>query len=231
MASYLDKAKDMTGIGSGGGSGVGGQIIWMIVLIVIFAVVSGVVTYFIVIRTQFKYKVVIWERINGQFQVSRKVKAKKIGVGKGGDEILLLSGRRGKMLPMPTIQSGKNTYYYFVSDDGEWINFSPGDFDVDRREMGATFLDKEMRYARTQLQFMAKERYDAPNFWQKYGGLVAYTVLILVTAIGFFLIIDKLLKVTGSVKGSVEAAEAVIQQTKQLVSSLDNVCSGGRGYV
>lgn len=229
----ISEGKSIIGIGAKEGvakTGVsGGTIMFIIVLILIFITLALLLTLWLLKRKQFKYKIIIFERIDGRFQVSRRDKARRLPIGKSGDEVMYLRKFK-KFLPTPTIQTGINTYWFFISDDGEWINFGTGDFDENRREMGAKFLDKEMRYARVGLDTMIKERHDKPSFWEKYGGLIAYTVLILVTAIGFWLLMDKMLDVSASAGGAVDSARGVLEQIDKILAKVNNVCTGGAGY-
>lgn len=224
----LQTAGDLTGFsGSGGGLNIG-LIILIVLLIILFGVISGVITYFIVLKKQYKLTINIFERIDGRFIFTKKDKAKKIPIGKGGDEAIMLRKHK-KMLPMPTMQTGINIYWYFISDDGEWINFAPGDFDEDRLKMGAQMLDKEMRYARTSLQYMQKERYDgAPTFMQKYGGLIAYTILILITAVGLWLILGRFSEIMGATDTAIDKAGELLEQSRRILGTVDAV-KGGSG--
>ena len=216
---------DLTG---GVGSGIDfGLIITIFALIVLFAVIGGIAAFVIASQMQFKVKVRVFERVAGKFRPTRSDKAKRMIIGQGGDEILYLKKHK-KMLPMPTIQATQNTYWFFISDDGEWINFELGDFDDDRRAMGASFLDKEMRYARAGLQLMAKERYDKRGFMEKYGGMIAYAVLILVTSVGFWLLIGEMIDVSQASTGAINAAKEVLAETGRILGSLDTI-KGGSG--
>jgi hypothetical protein len=228
MVDVISQAGQLTGIGQGGGGGLGGIVVLFIILAIVFAGICAVGTWFFIRWWQYKFKIIIYQRINGQFQETARRKARVVPVGKGGDQAILLNKPK-KILPMPTIQSGKNTFNYFVSDDGEWINFSFGDFDEDRREVGSQFLDKEMRYARTSLQHMGEERYSGKGFWEKYGGMVAYAVLILVTCIGMYLIVDKMVEFHGSMGSSMDVAKSVLEKADQILGKVDSINSGGSG--
>lgn len=220
-------AKNLLGLGGGGGGVDVGLIILIFGLIILFGVIAAVVTFAIMWKRQFRIKIVKWERVNGKFQMVANLKAKVIPVGTGGDSALMLQKPK-KMLPMPVIQTGINTYWFFVSDDGEWINFGPGDFDDDRKEMGAHMLDREMRYARTSLQHMSKERYEQPSFLQKYGGMIAYAALIIVTAVGFFLIVREMAGTAQASEAAVKASAEVLKEAGRILGSLDNL-KGGSG--
>ena len=225
-ADFIGTAGSLLG-GNGGGPDIT-LIITIFAFIILFAVIGGIAAFVIASQMQYKLKVRIFERVAGKFRPTRADKARRLVLGNGGDEVLMLKKHK-KMLPMPTIQALQNTYWFFISDDGEWINFELGDFDEDRKAMGSTMVDREMRYARGALQLMAKERYDKRGFLEKYGGLIAYSVLILVTAVGFWLLIDKMIDVSSAAAGAVNAAEKVLQETGRILGSLDNVKTGGSG--
>jgi len=231
MVDLISQAGELTGIGQGAGGGFDSSlVIIFFVIALIFMAICSVLIFLFIRWWQYKYKIILFQRINGQFQQTGKIKAKLIAIGKGGDQAIILNKPK-KILPTPSIQSGKNTFNYFISDDGEWINFSFGDFDEDRREIGSQFLDKEMRYARTSLQHMGEQRYDKRGFLEKYGGMIAYTVLILVTCIGLWLIVDKMVDVSNSVNAGVETADKVLQKADSILGKVDNINSGGSGLV
>lgn len=225
--NILGQASELTGIGQAGSGVDVGLILLIFGLIIIFGILAAIVTFVIMMKRQYKITIKKFERVNGRFQPVATIKAKPIAVGTGGDSALMLKKPK-KMLPMPTIQTGINTYWYFVSDDGEWINFGPGDFDQDRQTMGAHMLDREMRYARTSLQHMSKERYEQPSFLQKYGGMIAYAALIIVTAVGFFLIVREMASTSSASAQAVEASKDVLKEAARILGALDNI-KGGSG--
>ena len=150
-------------------------------------------------------------------------------IGDGGDNVLYV-GKFKKFLPTPSIQTGRNIYNYFIREDGEWINFGIEDLDNKSRELGAYFLDKEMRYQRAALQKNLRERHQKLSFMEKYGGMIVWITLILVIIVGFTLWMDKIIEITGTVDGMVETAgqntEAILKSVEGLVVKMDNVCGG-----
>jgi len=204
-------------------------ITWVIILI-IFIGIGGVAAYMIIKRLKFKHKIVIFEKLGGRFEPTAKDRAMELKLSKSGDTIFYLSKRK-KYLPTPRLQTGKRTFWYFIREDGEWINFSPGDFDEQSRELGAKFLDYEMRYARTQIDRGLKERYDQPGFWKQYGLLVFSIAFIVIIGVMVWLLFDKWIALAATTNEAVETAGIVLDRTDQILSSLDNICSGGSGYV
>lgn len=225
----LSNIADSTGISALNLGTVANVLLWLFIIAIVgFAV--GIGTYLIIKWLKYKKKIVIFERIGSKFEPTRKDKGRLIHISNSGDEVLHIR-KHDKYLPRPQIQTGKNTYWYFISDDGEWINFGPGDFDEDRKEMGAHMLDKEMRYARISLDKMRQDRYEKTGFWEKYGGMIAYAALILVTGIVMFLILREFSQITGSANQAIEASKEVMETAKQILGSVENVKSGGPGYV
>src|SRR3990167_4238345 len=122
-----------------------------LIIIVLIMLVVGSIIVFMVYRMRFKYKIIIFEEINGNFEPSRTDKACEIKLSTAGDTLFYLSKHK-KYLPNPSIQTGRRIFWYFVRSDDEWINFGLENFNEQSRKVGARFLDKEMRYARTQIQ-------------------------------------------------------------------------------
>ena len=233
MAEIISKISSMTGFSVGGGGG--GIDITIIITFIIFAVlflaICGFGLWWFLKWLQYKYKIKIFQRINGQFQETYIKRARIIPLGKGGDQAILVNVKPNKILPMPSIQSGKNTFCYFISDDGEWINFSHSDFDETRREMGSEFLDKEMRYARTSLEHMGEERYNTKGFWEKYGDKISNAIVILLLCIGLWLVLDKMIEFQVTAGSSAETLGRVAETTESILGKLDNIVSGGSGLV
>ena len=158
----LDEIKEigrdvMPTIFSGGAS----FITWFIILILFIGGI-GVATFFILRRFKFKYRIIIWERVGSTYEPTRKDRAMELRFGQGGDTVFYLL-KHQKYLPNPSLQTGRNTFHFYVRSDGEWINFQHTDFDEKQQKMGAKFLAKEMRYARTQIQKGLLERYQKPG--------------------------------------------------------------------
>lgn len=206
--------------------GIAGQLALLVIAILITVVLSVFLFLFLQNRSYNK-KIVVFEKVNGKFEPAKKDRAKVIPLGAGGDSVFYLKKGK-KYLPTPELQTGRNTYWYFVREDQEWINFSPGDFDSQSKSMGALMLDKEMRYARTSLQAKIKERYDKPGFWAQYGGMVINVAAITIIMVFLFLIVLKMIELQGSVNGAISAVKPVLDQAERILGAVDNI-GGGSG--
>lgn len=203
-----------------------GAITWLFI-IVIFAIIGFIIGYMILRKRTFKYKIVIFEKINGQFEPTRKDRAREVKLGRGGHVALFLAKHK-VYRARPKLQSGRKVYWYFIAEDGEWINFNPGDFDKDRRSMGAHIVDADMRYANEGLERSLRERYDKSNVWQQYGIYIVSVGFIVVVGIMTWLLFDKWIELAGTTNAGVKTAGEVMELAKQVLSSVDNIksCSG-----
>lgn len=196
---------------------------FMILILVIIA--AGIAVWFAIQRKRFNKKIVIWEKVGNTFEPTIKDKAMEMKHGSVGDTIFFIK-RMKKYVPTPSLQTGRNTFYFFKRQDGELINFTPADFDLKSKELGAQFLDKEMKYARTSLDGSWKERYEKQNFWDKYGQQIVNFGSIVIIMLFLWLIVKELMDISGAIQGAINAAKEVQESTKEILIGLDNIKNG-----
>lgn len=208
-----------------------GALTWL-AIITVLGIIVGITTWIILSGKKFNIKVIVFEKISGRFEQTGSYKAMIQTIGDAGDTVLFIKKIK-KFVPTPSIQTGRNVYWFFIRKDREWINAGIEDFDEKSEEMNVYFLDKEMRYARAALQKNLKERYAKLSFLEKYGGLIVWTTLCLIIIVGFVLFMDKMIEITGAVDVMVqtgaEQTEIVLKAAEGVINKLDNVC-GGSGY-
>lgn len=219
----LDNIPDFGISGAGIANAITLLIIAVLILIIVIALVIG-----IIYLLRFNKKIIMFTDVNGKPEIVGRTRGTFITIKETGDTVLYLRRPR-KYLPTPRIQTGRNTYWYFIREDQEWINIGLGDINEQFREIGARFLDTEMRYARTALQAKIKERYEKPGFWATYGTLIVNFGAIAIIMIFLWLIVDQLIDLAGTVNSAVDAAADVMEETKRILGSLDSIQSGGSG--
>lgn len=207
-----------------------GTVILFFVVVVALILISGLVTYFLVMFLVYNKRLVIFEKINGRIEVVARPKAREMKIGEGGDTAFYVQKIK-KVIPTPSIQTGRRTYWFYRREDGELINIGIQDIDEQMRSVKAHFLDKEMRYSRTALQRNLGIRYDKVKFWDKYGGIILFTIYIAIVGIMVYLVFDKFIELAGQVAGIVNNADQVVQASKDLLIALDNVQSGTGGII
>lgn len=208
-------------------SGFATAVTWLI-FIVIFIGIFGTAAYFFMRHKKFDRKIVIFEKVGQQYLPVGKDRGFISKFGQGGDTILFLQKRK-KYLPTPSLQTGAKTYWYAIREDGEWINISMGDIDWQMKKAGAKFMDKEVRYARTQIQKGLKERYEQDSFWKQHGVIIVSVGFVVIMGVMTWLLFDKWIDLANTTNSGVKSAGDVMDRAKVILNSLDNICSGGSG--
>lgn len=198
-------------------------VITLIVFLIIFALLAAVSTWLIINRLLFSKKIVLFEKVGKTIEPTRKDRARILKWGDSGDTVFF-TRKTKKYLPTPTIQTGRNTFWYYMREDGEWINIGIEDIDTKMKEVKAHFLDKEMRYGRVALHRNLEERFKKITFWDKYGGFIAYTVLIVIISISMYLMFDKFIAISNGLSGAMDAADKVIDKLNILLVNMDRIC-------
>lgn len=204
------------------------SIVTWVIIGIVFLILVGIVTYFIARRLKFNKKIIIFEKINNRFEPVMKDRAIEMKMNKGGDTIFYLRKSK-RYVPTPSLQTGRRTYWFWKRSDNELINFAPGDFDADAKKLHADFLDKEMRYARTQIQRGLKERYDAPGFWKQYGLLVMGIIYLVIIGLMAWLLFREFINLASSVTTCMNTATEVLEHSERVLGALDSLQQGGSG--
>lgn len=144
-------------------------------------------------------------------------------VGDAGD-FWCITKKWKKILPMPTIQMAPNTYWHFVREDGEWVNFGLGDIDKQMKSAGAYYIHEDMRLQRLGIQKNLRERLQQKNWWEKYGTTLVFFVVIIIIII-LMIVLFKYQK--DALAGAYEMAEAV----KNMAVQIENLGRGIGGGV
>ena len=222
----LDVIKDvLPEFGNISASSIIGVFAWFILFIIV-AVIIAVIAFIIIRNMKFRYKIWIFDKVSGRTELVAMDRARVTRLGESGDTILYLRKMK-KYIPTPSIQTGRNTYFFYIREDREWINIGIEDIDLKMREVKANFLDKEMRYARAALQKNLKDRYNKITFMEKYGSYIAYVGLIVVIGIMTYLLFDKFIELSGSINAAMDKVPEVLEQLKGCISASSNVCGGG----
>ncbi|KKL14328.1 hypothetical protein LCGC14_2516770, partial [marine sediment metagenome] len=89
----------------------------------------------VLMNKRYNKKIVIHKKIHGIWQKVDTDYATEIVVEGRGIKLFFLKRLRtnfGRYLSLPRIQTGLNEYWYFVGEDGEWINITLGDIDLQK---------------------------------------------------------------------------------------------------
>lgn len=219
IADYLPDVAGFLGLG---------KVIFYLVVFTGIIIIVGIGLFFLLRHLKFNKHIVILEDVEGSDNLEPvgKDKGMLVKVAKSGMEVLYLKKRKtykgayGKRM-------GKNRYYFAIGSDGYWYNVTLGSLAEGLKTVNIKPTPVNMRYQNEALQEIIKERYDKTSFWQKYGGMIAFTMLIVLFGIMSYLLLDKYAEIGNSVRSAVDAAAQVQIETKNIIAALDNLQSSG----
>lgn len=208
------------------------SIAWVIfgIAFFLFFVLSIVAAVFILNRLRWNFRWVLLEEMpNGQSQIVKKGRARLMSFGDGGEEIFYLKNMK-KWRVAYGKRIAKNQVAWATGQDGYWYNIGFGPIDKKLREVGVYPVDRDMRYAYASARKGIDNRYDKKTFMEKYGTVIAFTMLFFcILAMGLFI----WLGYTGQAKianlnvQSLQIQKDVLTTTNDIVTRLGNLKSAG----
>jgi len=172
---------------------------------------------------KFNKKIEIFSKVGAKLQLVGSDRAMFQRIGYSGDFWCVLKKSK-KVLPLPTIQMAKNSYWHFVREDGEWVNFGLGDFDKQMKEAGAYYVHEDMRLQRLGIQKNLRDRLLNQSWWGKYGT----TMIFMIFAI--FMTILMIIQFR-EFKTSYSGAHAMAVEIKAMAIQVSNIARSIGGGV
>jgi len=198
------------------------------ILFSMFLIVTAAIIMIWLIYTYRIYnkKVIVFENISGQgFQPFLRDRARLVKLGDGGEEILYLK-KKGVYRAAYGRKMGKNTYWYAIGQDGYWYNVVLGDVDAKMGMLDIEPIDRDMRYMHVAIRKNIESRYNKQSFMEKYGTILMSGFFLLIMIIGIWFLLDKMTEISNSLVPMINSAKDVQEGTRQILSALENVCSG-----
>jgi len=222
MANILgfDVPFDMPTFGIGTGT--------LTLMVSIFLIIlAGVIIVWVLYQMKiYNKKIFVFENISGQgFQLAFKDRARLIKLGVGGEELLFLRKKKVYRTAYGR-KMGKNAYWFAIGQDGYWYNVVLGDIDAKMGMLDIEPIDRDMRYMHVAIRKNIQDRYRKQKFMEKYGTILLSGFFILVMVIAIWFLLDKIADIASNSADAVEAAKTVQEATRQILSSLDNICGG-----
>lgn len=201
-------------------------VITIIVIAIIVILLLGLGVYVFLQYIKYNKKIKIFEEVNGRMEETKQDRAMELSYGRSGDTVFYLKKRK-KYLPRPEIQTGRRTYWYFIREDGEWINIGLENVNLMMKQANVKFLHPEMRYARTSLLKSLKDRYDKPKLWTMQNIVAIGLIGAMIVACVFqYLTIDKWFSIGDKVNSMIETSGKVMEKADKVVAGLANICTG-----
>lgn len=159
--------------GAGGGvdfTGVG-TIIGIIILGFFVLVIAGGITFYIyykkIKKTFFKNQIPIFLRVQGKYIRIGVDWAKEIFIPNTNISLFYLRDKKF-YIARPTRAMGKDEYWYYISENGEWVNFDMTSIREEDTLAQANYDHRDTRYAFVNLQDILQKNYkDKSQKWWK----------------------------------------------------------------
>lgn len=195
-------------------SDIGRISIWIIGAI-LFLAAAGFFTYWLILKLKYNKKIILFRKVGNKIVPVMIDKGMFERVGTAGD-YWCRTKRMKKILPRPVIQMGKNEFWFYEREDGEWINIGLKDFDADMKKAGVYYVDEDMRLQRLGIQKNLRERFQKVTFWQKYGGLIMNVIFVLVMTVCLVVLFREM-------KGNWAAATSMATAVRDMAQQVENM--------
>ncbi len=203
-------------------SGVSGFFLSLI-MFVVFATFMGFITYFIANRRVYNRKIHKFEEVSGSTVPVGEDKAREIVLPFTSIRAFFLKNHK-VYLPRPSLQTGKNNYWYAVRRDGEWVNVKPK-FNEDTSEVDLVYDHSDMRMANASLKKLVEKNYKKLNWLKEYAPYIGFGILILMLGISAYLFFNEAGKVITGLSASTQQIANAVESLNEILNSLDNIAT------
>ncbi len=171
-----------------------GSIALVIAISVVIIALLGGIIYWRIIKKQYWIKIHVYRLIGNIPTRVAIYSAKEIPFGMAGDKLWKVAPagmnkfKTIKWLPVGKIQTAPREFWYYIREDGEWINFQIGDLNKISKEMGIRFVQEDMRLQRLATERLLEQRLMNKTFWEKWGTTIMMIIVFLVISVCMVLI-------------------------------------------
>lgn len=213
------------GVNVGDGSGViSFSFLGDIVIFLILCIFAGGFTYWYLNKRSFNKTIVKFREING---VTRRV-----GIEKAREVVLPNTSVRAFFLknskffiPRPSKETSENEFWFFIREDGEWVNVALGNLNRKLKELDIKFDHTDTRMANAALKKLVDASYKKTNWLKEWAPYIGYSVIIIMLGIAGYLVMGESAKVIGASVGNVEALGDITETLNNILVNINNIAS------
>lgn len=195
-----------------------------IVIFLLLCVVAGGFTYWWLMRKTYNKQIVKFREING---VTRRVgieKAKEIVLP--GTSVRAFYLKNSKFyIPRPSIETGTNEFWYFIREDGEWVNVGLANLNTELKQLGLHYDHTDMRMANAALKRLVDKSYKKLNWLKEYAPYIGFAVIIIMLAIGGYMVMGESAKIVSAASSNVEALAKITETMNSVLGKISNIAS------
>ena len=171
-----------------GGIGSMGSILLVLVISFVILGLIGFFIYWKAVKKKFWIKIHVFRLIGNTPTRVAVYNAKEVPFGMAGDRLWkvatgFLMLKAIKWLPCGKIQTAPREFWYYIREDGEWINFSLDDLNEIQKKAGVKFVQEDMRLQRLATERLLEQRLMNKTFWEKWGTTIMLIIVFMVVAV------------------------------------------------
>lgn len=198
------------------GSGVG-QLILVLIIFGITAIAVGIIYWWYGNKKQYNKFIHWFEEINGEPVAMGTDLARELIIPNSNIPVFHVKGK-DIYLPRPTIQSGKNRYWYYIKKNREIVNYRQGAFSDKTGTTEPEYDHTDMRYGLANLRALIQRNYrdKSEPWWKAYKDVISTVIFIFIVTVALWFLIDKI----GEVADTVNGALSIISQSCPALSGV-----------
>lgn len=192
--------------------------------LIVFLLLAAAVTFWYINKKSYKKTIVKFREINGVVRRVGTEKAKEIVLPNTSIRAFYL--RSSKFyLPRPSIETGVEEYWYFVRDDGEWLNIGLTNVNEMMKKLNIKFDHTDMRMANAALKRLIDKAYKKSNWIKEWAPYIGFAVIIIMLGIAGFLVMGESAKVVSAAAKNVESLSSITEALKDILVNINNIAS------
>lgn len=166
-----------------------GDFMFYLLVFVCVAGILGIIIWQIIDKKTFNKNISTFGVRDGHTIPKGVFKAREIMIPNTSIKVFQLKNKT--ILPLPTIETGKNAYLFFIRDDNEWINFGLENMNEELKRLKLNYNHVDMRYANSELGNLIDSNYGQSNFWKEYMPWIMSIGFVIIIGIAVYLGADK----------------------------------------
>lgn len=182
----------------------------VILISIVILALFGFLIYMVTMKKIYVYRLRVFKTIGNTPTQIGYFKGKAVSIGKVGDFLMFVKGAK-KWLEFPTLQTAKNEYWFYIREDGEWINFVLKDLNEVSKLMGVKFIKQDMRLARLSIDEILAQRLLHKSFLERWGIAIGFAIFFLIIAVSLVIFMYQYGKTAGQFTESAKLLKEAIQ--------------------
>lgn len=232
LPSEISSINPLGAVGIGNLSTLGAILLVVVVAVVILGLVGIIIGIFFV-RKKYWIRIHVFRLVGNTPTRVAIYHAREFPMGLAGDKLWkvapagMIKLQTVKWLPVGKYQSAPNEFWYWIREDGEWINFKNVDLDKMSKEMNIKFVQEDMRLQRLATDRLLEQRLMNKSFWEKWKETIMLIIFFLVITICMVVIFYQFSKIVDKLSPLVTDIDQSLQLVQRTCGL--NLTQGGTG--